>query len=237
MTRQTAPADAAASHPAMVGLPDWDLTDLYPAPDSPAVEAEFTRAEQAARAFASAHQGKLAAMSGSALAAAIADYERIEEILGRLMSYAQLLFSGDSNNPDIGRFYQTVSERVTAISSHLLFFSLELNRLDDAALEQRFADPALAKWRPWLRDLRVFRPHQLSDELEKLLHEKEVTGRSAWNRLFDETIAGMGVTVAGEELTVSAALNKLSDRDRAVRQAAAQGVSEAFGGRVRLFSL
>ena len=67
---------------------------------------------------------------------------------------------------------------MTAISSHLLFFTLELNRLDDAALEQKLADPALARWRPWLRDLRVFRPHQLSDELEKLLHEKEVTGRS-----------------------------------------------------------
>ena len=162
----------------MEALPTWDLADLYPAPDSPAVEADFAKAEQAARAFAAAHQGKLAAMSGGALAAAIAEYERIEEVLGRLMSYAQLLFAGDSTNAEIGRFYQTVSERVTAISSHLLFFTLELNRLDEAALEQKLADPALAHWRPWLRDLRVFRPHQLSDELEKLLHEKEVTGRS-----------------------------------------------------------
>ena len=114
-------------------LPTWDLGDLYPAPDSPAVQADFAKAEQAARAFASAHQGKLAAMPGEVLAAAIAEYERIEEVLGRLVSYAQLLFSGDSTNAEIGRFYQTVSERVTAISSHLLFFALELNRLDDAA--------------------------------------------------------------------------------------------------------
>ena len=171
-------------------MPTWDLGDLYPAPDSPAVEADFAKAEQAARAFAAAHQGKLAAMPGGALAAAIAEYERIEEVLGRLMSYAQLLFAGDSTNAEIGRFYQTVSERVTAISSHLLFFTLELNRLDDAALEQKLADPALAQWQPWLRDLRVFRPHQLADDLEKLLHEKEVTGRSAWSRLFDETVAG-----------------------------------------------
>ena len=118
--------------------------------------------------------------------------------------------------PANGRFYQTMQERVTTISSHLLFFTLELNRLEDAALEAeaRRSPPRCARWRPWLRDLRVFRPHQLSDELEKLLHEKEVTGRSAWNRLFDETIAGMRVPVGGEELTVSAALNKLSDRDR-----------------------
>ena len=190
-----------------------------PAPDSPAVEADFAKADEAARAFAAAHQGKLGAMPGSALAAAIAEYERIEEMLGRLASYAQLLFAGDSTNAEIGRFYQTVSERVTTISSHLLFFSLELNRLDDAVLEQKLADPALAKWRPWLRDLRVFRPHQLSDELEKLLHEKEVTGHSAWSRLFDETVAAMRVPLDGEELTVSAALNKLSDGDRSVREA------------------
>jgi oligoendopeptidase F len=218
-------------------LPAWDLTDLYPAPDSPAVEADFTAADSAARAFAEAHAGKLAAMDGAALAAAITDFERIEEILGRLGSYAQLLFSGDSTDPVVGRFYQSVSERITAISSHLIFFTLELNRLDDAVLERKLADPALARWRPWLTDLRVFRPHQLADELEKLLHEKEITGRAAWSRLFDETVAGMRITLDGEELTVSATLNKLSDADRAVRQAAGQAIGAAFAERQRLFAL
>ncbi len=237
MTRQTAAAEAATSQPITQELPTWDLGDLYPAPDSPAVEADFAKAEKAAKDFAVAFQGKLAGSSGSALAAAIGEYERIEEVLGRLMSYAQLLFSGNSTNAEIGRFYQTVSERVTAISSHLLFFALELNRLDDATLEQKLSDPALARWRPWLRDLRVFRPHQLSDELEKLLHEKEVTGRSAWSRLFDETIAGMRVSMNGEALTVSAALNKLSDQDRSIREAAGRAIGKAFGDDIRLFSL
>jgi oligoendopeptidase F len=154
------------------------------------------------------------------------------------MSYAQLVFSADAQDAANGRFYQTVQERVTTISSHLLFLSLEINRIEEEALARKVAgSAALARWQPWLRDLRVFRPHQLSDEVEKLLHEKEVTGRSAWNRLFDETIAGMRVAVAGEELTVSSALNKLSDRDRDVRAAAAKGVSAAFGEKVRLFSL
>ena len=152
-------------------------------------------------------------------------------------SYAQLRFAADSADAATGRFYQTVVEQVTAISSDLLFFTLELNRLDDAALEAKLADPALAPWRPWLRDLRVFRPHQLSDELEKLLHEKEVTGHSAWSRLFDETLAGMRITVAGEALTVSAALNQLSDRDRAVREAAGRAIGAAFGANVKLFAL
>jgi oligoendopeptidase F len=233
-------AQALASAPsggATDELPAWDLSDLYPAPDSAAVEADFTAADSAARAFAEAHAGRLAGMDGATLAAAIAEYERIEEILGRLMSYAQLLFSGDSTDPVIGRFYQTVSERITAISSHLIFFTLELNRLDDALLERKLADPTLARWRPWLTDLRVFRPHQLADELEKLLHEKDVTGRAAWSRLFDETIAGMKIKLGEEELNVSALLNKLSDADRAVRESAGHAIGQAFGERQRLFAL
>ncbi len=218
-------------------LPSWDLTDLYPAPDSAELAADLDRAEAAAKAFDTAHAGKVAALSGAELAAALAEYERIEEILGRLMSYAQLQFSTDSSDPGIGKFYQSVNERVTTISSHLLFLSLELNRIEEAALAAKLADPALQRYAPFLRDLRVFRPHQLEDNLEKLLHEKEVTGRSAWSRLFDETIAALRIPIRGESLTVSAALNKLSDRDRSVRADAAAAIGEVFQRNVRLFSL
>jgi oligoendopeptidase F len=230
-------ASAASAHAAADALPRWDLSDLYPAPDSPAVEADFSLSDNQARAFSADHAGKLAGLSGAALAEAIAQYERIDETLGRLMSYAQLLFAADSTDAAIGRFYQSVNERVTAISSHTLFFTLELNRLDDAVLEAKLGDPALAHWQPWLRDLRVFRPHQLSDDLEKLLHEKEVTGRSAWSRLFDETMAGMRIAIGNESVTVTDALNKLSDKDRSVREAAARAIGGAFGDGVKLFSL
>ncbi|BDG72890.1 oligoendopeptidase F [Roseomonas fluvialis] len=216
----------------------WDLSDLYAAPDDPRIGADLDRIEAQARAYESRLAGKLASLSGDALAQAISEYEAMWEGLGRVTSYAGLVFSGDAQDAANGRFYQTMQERVTTISSHLLFFTLEMNRLEDAALEKKLGgSAALAHWRPWLRDLRVFRPHQLSDEAEKLLHEKEVAGRSAWVRLFDETIATMRVPVGGEELTVSAALNRLSDRDRAVRAQAAEGVSAAFGDRVRLFTL
>ena len=230
-----APLDAAAAPGA---LPVWDLSDLYAAPDDPRLAADLDRIEAQACAYESRLAGKLASLSGDALAQAIGEYEAMWEGLGRVTSYAGLVFSGDAQDAANGRFYQTMQERVTTISSHLLFFTLEINRLEDGALEQKVgASAALAHWRPWLRDLRVFRPHQLSDEAEKLLHEKEVAGRSAWVRLFDETIATMRVPVGGEELTVSAALNRLSDRDRAVRAAAAEGVSAAFGERARLFTL
>ncbi len=232
--RTQAPDDAAT---AAAALPAWDLADLYPAPDHPRVNADFTDAATRAAAFAAGFAGRLSSLSGAALAAAIAEYEAIEEILGRLASYAQLRFAADQTDAAAARFYQDVTERVTTISSDLLFFTLELNRLDDAAVADRLRDPALAPWRSWLDDLRVFRPHQLSDEIEKLLHEKEVTGHAAWSRLFDETMAGMRIGVGGETLTVTAALNKLSDRDRAAREEAGHAIAGAFAERVKLFAL
>ncbi len=217
--------------------PAWDLGALYDGRTSPRIAADLAAAEHDAQDFAARHEGRLAGLDGAGLAAAIAGYERIDEVLGRVMSYAQLLFSGDSADPEIGQFTQTTSERVTAISSLLVFFTLELNRLDDAALEARLAEPALARWRPFLRDLRTFRPHQLDDSLEKLLHEKEVTGRAAWSRLFDETVAGMRIPLDGEPRTVSDVLNRLSDRDRTVREQAARAIGAGFGERAKLFSL
>ena len=197
----------------------------------------WPRAAADAQAFASAFEGRLAALPGAELAQAMTRFEAIDEILGRVMSYAQLLFSADSTDASAGQFYQRMMERVTDISAATLFFRLELNKIDDAVLAAKFADPDFARWQPYLRDLRVYRPHQLSDELERALHEREVTGRAAWSRLFDETVAGMRVTIGAEPLTVSAALNRLSDHDRAVREAAAHAVGAAFEERAKLFSL
>ena len=219
-------------------LPVWHLSDLYPAPDSADLKADLAEAEASARAFKGRYTGKLASRSGAEIAAAIQEYERIEEILGRVMSYAGLLFSSDNSSSIYGQFYQTMSERVTDIGSHLIFFTLEINRVDDATFERELnADAGFARYRPWLRDLRVFRPHQLSDELEELLHEKDVTGQSAWSRLFDETVAGMRIPVGGESLTVNAALEKLSSPDRSVRRAAGEAIGAAFNVSIRLFSL
>jgi oligoendopeptidase F len=218
-------------------LPTWDLRDLYAGPDDQRIGADLEQAAGRAAAFEAAHRGRLAALDGAGLADAIGDYEKIEEQLGRVMSYAQLFYAADTTSAAAGQFYQTSSERVTTISSKLVFFTLELNLLSEAALAARLADPALARYAPWLRDLRVFLPHQLSDELEQLLHEKDVTGHAAWSRLFDETTAGMTLDVNGETLTLSAALNKLSDRDRATREAAGHAVAKAIGAQEKLFAL
>jgi oligoendopeptidase F len=218
-------------------LPRWDLADLYPGRDSDALKRDLEASAAAATAFRERYQGKLAALSGAELGAAIAAYEALQEPLGRVMSYASLIHAADMSDPEIGRFYQGMHERVNDISTALLFFALELNRIEDGPLEQKLAAPELAHYAPWLRDVRLFRPHQLGDELEKLLHEKSVAGRAAWTRLFDETEAALRFRVKGKSLTGAEALHLLSDPRPETRKAAAKALGEVFGSNARLFSL
>ena len=219
-------------------LPEWDLDDLYPGQESPELAADLTRAQSLARAFADSHEGRLAGLAGAALAAAIAEYEVLDEILGRVMSYAGLVHAGNVTDPEIGRFYQTMQERVNDIGSHTLFFTLELNKIDDDVLEAKIAESdTLAHYRPWLREVRAMRPHQLSDEIEKLLYEKSVAGRNAWVRLFDETMAGLRFPYRKQVLTSTEILDLLSDHDGKVRKDAAKSLGKVLGDNIRLFSL
>jgi oligoendopeptidase F len=228
---------ATEKKPELGKLPEWDLSDLYPGRDSAALAEDLSRAESDARAFQERYEGKLAGLSGAALGNAVAEYERLQETLGRVMSYAYLVYACDMNDPEIGRFFQTMQERTNAISTTVLFFTLELNKIDDAALASKLEAPELARYAPWLRDVRAFRPHQLSDELERLLHEKYVSGRAAWVRLFDETLASLRFPVRGKELTSAEALHLLSDRDGAVRREAAESIGTVLGRNIRTFAL
>jgi oligoendopeptidase F len=153
------------------------------------------------------------------------------------MSYAELMRAGNVADPEIARFFQTMHERVTLVSSELLFFTLEINRLEDSDLDAKASDPALARYRPWLRDVRAQRPHQLSDDLEKLLLEKSVAGRAAWTRLFDDTIAELRFACRGQDLTEPEAMHLLSDPDGAVRREAALSIGDVLGRNARLFAL
>jgi oligoendopeptidase F len=237
--RQRAAAEPAAGEGqgALGELPRWDLSDLYQGPDSEALTRDLARLAEDAKAFRERYQGCLADLCGAALGAAVETYERLQEASGRIMSYASLVHAADLADPEIGRFFQTMQERINAVSTTLLFFTLELNRLEDAVLEEKDADPALARYRPWLRDTRAFRPHQLSDEIEKLLHEKYVAGRAAWTRLFDETIADLRFPIRGRELTEAEALDLLSDRDPEVRREAGLVIGDVLGKNARTFAL
>jgi oligoendopeptidase F len=232
-----APEDAPSPSGGAGGLPAWDLGDLYPGRDSAALAADLADAEREAVAFAARHAGKLAQLSPAAFGAAIAAYERLDERLARLTSYADLTYAGDQSDPEIGRFCQTIQERVNAIATHTLFFTLEINRLSDGDIAAKLTAPETARYAAWLRELRVFRPHQLDDIVEKLLHEKHVTGRAAWTRLFDETMAGLRFPVRGRALTSAAALHLLSDGDGGLRRDAAQSISTVLGANLKTFAL
>jgi oligoendopeptidase F len=218
-------------------LPRWDLSDLYAGPECEALQSDLKDARDRARALSESHAGKVASLDGAALGQLIADYEAVQEILGRLTSYAYLRYCTNMEDSETARFFQNLSEAATDISSDLLFLTLELNRIDDDDLTARLAAAPLAHYRPWLRDVRAYRPHQLSDDLERLLHEKQVSGRSSWMRLFDETVAALRFPVSGEELTSAEVLNLLSDPDEGRRRAAAKSIGKVFGQNIRTFSL
>ena len=231
MQSNTVPSVAEAE------LPAWDLSDLYDAPDAPELERDLADVTKNVADFASAYKGQITGISPEQFTKAIRTYELTLQTLHRIASYAQLLYAANVSDPQIGKFYQTIHEKVTDISTDTLFFALEINRLDSPILENLLIDAGVRHYEPWLRDVRMFRAHELSDELEQVLHQKSVTGRSAWSRLFDETMADMRIEIDGESLTLADTLNRLSDTDGAVRKGAAKALGQQLTGQVRLFAL
>jgi oligoendopeptidase F len=223
-------------------LPEWNLDDLYRGLDDPAIKRDLDRTDAECVAFEEAYKGKLAGFAaaadgGDALAAAVRRYEAIDDLMGRLSSFAGLIHAGNTLDPARTKFYGDVQERLTAASIHLLFFTLELNRVDDAVLDKAMADPALGHYRPWLEDVRRYRPYQLEDRVEQLFHEKSVTAYSAWNRHFDATIANLRFKVAGKSLAIEPTLNFLQGRSGGKRKAAAQALAHTFKDTAQQFAL
>jgi oligoendopeptidase F len=218
-------------------LPVWRLDDLYTSRDAAELKRDLDWAAGEAKAFRGAFAGKVGGLDGAALAGAIARYEKLDETLSRIMSFASLTYAGNVSDPAIGRFFQSMQEKVNEVSSELIFFTLEITKLDEAKLEEaKRAAPALARYAPWLRDVRAFRDHVLADDMERLLHDKAVAGRSAWVRLYDETLAKLRFKLRGKELTEAEALHLLGDRNRGVREAAAHSLAKVFADNIRLFA-
>jgi oligoendopeptidase F len=223
-------------------LPEWNLADLYSGIGAEEVTRDLQKMAADCAAFETDYKGRLADRiagddGGSWLAEAVRRYEAIDDLAGRLGSYAGLIHAGDSVDPDISKFYGDVSERLTAASVHLLFFGLELNRIDDAVIERAMQTPELAHYRPWIEDLRKDKPYQLEDRVEQLFHEKSQSGYAAWNRLFDQTISGLRFKVGAKELAIEPTLNLLQDRAPDKRKAAGQALAKTFKDNERTFAL
>ena len=223
------------------GLPEWNLADLYPSMDSTELKDDLARARSEADAFQARWRGTLTSEARAAnghLAEAVEAFEALEELLGRIISYAGLIYSGDTSDPARAKFYGDIQSNVIDISSKLLFFPLELNRIEDADMDAAMAsDAALGHYRPWLVDLRKDKPFQLEDRVEELFHEKAITGSGAWNRLFDETLTSLRFTVDGDDLAIEGTLNLLQDPDREKRRKAASALTGVFSENLRTFTL
>ena len=223
-------------------LPRWDLSALYTAPDQQDMWADLARAEKEAADFARDYQASIEAIAagsgaGARLAEAVRRYEGLSDLIGRIAAYAHLNYVTDTADPARAKLLGDIQDKLTAITSKLVFFTLELNQLEDASLEHAMGEPALAYYRPWLEDIRKDKPYQLSQELELVFHDKSITSRSAWSRLFNETISALRFDVDGEELSLEPTLTRLSNPDEDTRRTAAHALARVLGDNSRLFTL
>ena len=218
-------------------LPEWDLTDLYASTDAKELKRDMDWLEKACADFASDYEGKLADLDAAGMLECVLRNEKIDMIAGRIMSFAGLRYYQNTTDSERAKFMSDCQDKITEYTTPLVFFSLELNRIEDAQLDRLFGqNDELARYKPIFDRLRAMRPYQLSDELEKFLHDQSAVGSAAWNRLFDETIAGLTFDIDGEALSLESTLNFLTEQDRALREKAARELARVFGANVKLFS-
>ncbi|WP_170363689.1 M3 family oligoendopeptidase [Ruegeria arenilitoris] len=229
-------ANAGGGADNLGNLPEWNLDDLYKGQDAPELTRDLEWLEQECAGFAADYEGKLADLDAQGLLTCVQRNEKINAIAGRIMSFAGLRYYQLTTDAERAKFLSDMQEKVTLFTTPLVFFTLEINRIDDDVLAAHFkANAGLARYEPVFRRIRAMKPYQLSDELEKFLHDLGVVG-DAWERLFDETIAGLTFTVNGEELNIEGTLNLLTEQDRSKREAAARELARVFQDNVKTFA-
>lgn len=234
---QTHDANPAGGHNQFGDLPEWDLSDLYPSPDGPEITKDMDWLDTACADFANDYEGKLDTLDAAGLLDAVKRYEQIDVIAGRIMSYAGLRYYQITTDSDRAKFMADMQDKITAFTTPLVFYGLEFNRLDDDHLAGLLtANADLARYKPVFDRMRAMKPHQLSDELEKFLHDQSTVGSAAWNRLFDETMAGLEFEVNGETLNLEATLNLLTEQDRSKREAATHALADVFQENIKIFA-
>jgi len=229
-------ANASSGNRNLGDLPEWNLDDLYKGQEDPKLAKDLDWLDTECASFAADYENKLADLSSAEMLRCIERNERISAIAGRIMSFAGLRYYQMTTDGERTKFMSDMQEKITNFTTPLVFFTLELNRLGDTHLDDLYAQNAgLARYKPALDRVRAMKPHQLSDELEKFLHDMGVVG-DAWEKLFDETIAGLTFFVNGDELNIEGTLNLLTEQDRDIRQAAAEELARVFGENIRTFA-
>ena len=218
-------------------LPEWDLSDLYTSPDAPEFKRDMEWLEKACADFATTYEGKLAGLDAKGMLDCVLAYEKIDMTAGRIMSFIGLRYYQNTTDAARAKAMSDAQDKVTVFTTPLVFYSLEVNRIEDGVLDGWFAaNTELARYKPIFDRLRAMRPYQLSDELEKFLHDQSTVGAAAWNRLFDETIAGLEFEIDGETRGLEATLNDLTEQDRTKREAAARELARVFSENVKIFA-
>lgn len=218
-------------------MPKWNLADLYPGKDSAEFKRDVTTTTERVKRFAKLFKGKLASLDGNTLASSIKEYEEMQDVLGRISAFAYLLYAGDLSNPANTAFYQDSSEKINEINTHILFFTLEINKISDQALEEKLkSSEKLQRYYPWLRDVRVMRPYQLADDVEEILYEKSITSSHSWSRFFDETLAGLEFDINKKKLSCAEAFHLLSSPKAEQRKKAAKAISKTLEANIKTFA-
>ena len=218
-------------------LPNWNLSDLYPTTDGKEICTDLENLEKNCGSFAADYQGQLDGLTSDGLLNCIERYEDIQNIAGRIMSFAGLRYYQNTTDSERSKFMADMQAKITDFTTPLVFFSLEINSIDDKIIKNLLnSNEKLARYKPILDNLRKMKPHQLSDEMEQFLHDQSVIGAAAWNRLFDETMAALTFNIEGEVLNLEATLNLLSDTNRAIREKGTRALIKVFGENISLFS-
>ena len=217
-------------------LPVWNLGDLYPSITSKKITIDLDYIKRSSKRFERKYEGKISKLAPNILFNSIVELEKIDEIMDKILSFAHLLVAENANNEKNKIFFQSMQEKITNYSSCLIFFSLELNQINEKQINNLLKDNKLKKYKTWIQNRRTFKPHQLEKNLEKLLQDKSITSSSAWIRLFDETIASLKFPFKNKSLSSAEILNFLSDSKPLIRKKAAKSIGKILGNNVKLFA-
>ncbi|MBL0849346.1 MAG: M3 family oligoendopeptidase [Candidatus Liberibacter ctenarytainae] len=221
--------------------PLWNLQDLYPSHDSQEILNDIIHIDHESLSFQECWQNHLANATSQTdskgLGTAISEYEKLNDLIGRVFSYATLLYNCHLSDPSICKFYTDTTTHLVSLTNRLIFFTIEISNLDETLLEKSYSkDPVALRYSPWIKKIRKFKKHLLSDDMECLLSDTAQTGSDAIKRFFAESMASLRFKVNEQKLSIEQALNLLTDPDRKIRESAGKELYKTFEKSSYIFS-